>query len=118
MADDSAWLGVRVVQGPNWSPSNGEYGGEGFVGTVVGMVGAQPGSIDQASSSAASGISIFSGVTVRWDTGATQRYEYGPNSTPDLRILDTAPAGESAWYCLRVLQIKFLKFFFRYTNNR
>lgn len=67
-------LGVRVVRGPDWE-WGGQDGGEGFVGTVVGL---EEGSGD---------------VLVQWDMGQRNKYRCGYTGKYDLRILDNAPAG-------------------------
>lgn len=72
----SASLGVRVVRGPDWEWGS-QDGGEGFVGTVVGVEELNRGH-----------------VLVQWDMG--QRYKYrcgGYARKYDLRILDNGTTG-------------------------
>lgn len=94
-------LGVRVVRGPDWEWDL-QDGGEGFVGTVVGVEEFDMGY-----------------VLVQWDMG--QRYKHrcgGYAGKYDLRILDNGTAGMSAsptssvlmWHTLVHTQILYLSF--------
>ena len=76
--------GLRVVRGPDWEGGN-EDGGEGYVGTVVAGAradgGAEEGRHDVA--------------TVQWDVGGERHvYRCGAEGKYDLRVIDSAPAGE------------------------
>ena len=76
--------GLRVVRGPDWEGGN-EDGGEGYVGTVVAGAradgGAEEGKHDVA--------------TVQWDVGGERHvYRCGAEGKYDLRVIDSAPAGE------------------------
>lgn len=74
-------LGVRVVRGPDWE-SDSQDGGEGFVGTVVGVEEFDMGC-----------------VLVQWDMGQRSKYRCGGYAGKyDLRILDNGPSGMSALY--------------------
>ena len=66
---------MRVVRGPDWERGD-EDGGEGFVGTVVGLEGGG------------------GTVTVQWDMGERNTYRCGRDNKFDLRILDSGPSGE------------------------
>ena len=66
--------GLRVVRGPNWKYQDHD-GGEGYVGTVVG--------IDTTQKKA----------EVQWDVGTRGEYRIGCDDCYDLRILDNAPIG-------------------------
>ena len=74
-------IGVRVVRGPAWSWGD-QDGGEGYVGTVV--------EVGQGGRS----------VVVRWDGGNRCRYRCGEEGKYDLRVFDSAPAGEYAYHTL------------------
>lgn len=65
-------VGTRVVRGPDWKWGR-QDGGEGHVGTVRSFE--SPGE-----------------VLVVWDNGTAANYRCSPSF--DLRILDSAPAGE------------------------
>ena len=67
-------LGVRVVRGPDWKWGR-QDGGEGFVGTVVGLE------------------EVCSEVVVQWDAGPRHRYRCGFGGIYDIRVIDNAPAG-------------------------
>ena len=67
-------LGLRVVRGPDWEWGD-QDGGEGYVGTVVGLEGGG------------------GAVVVQWDTGQRCRYRCGEQGKYDLRILDSGPSG-------------------------
>ena len=76
-------VGVRVIRGPDWRWGQ-QDGGEGHVGTVAEVVGSQ-GRDGEAPDS----------VVVQWDTGGRCKYRCGGKEGKyDLRIVDTAPAGE------------------------
>ena len=81
-------VGVRVVRGPNWTWGE-QDGGEGHVGTVAEVLKSDrsAGAVDQG----CSGPCI---VTVQWDCGNRCRYRCGVGDRYDLRVLDSAPAGE------------------------
>jgi E3 ubiquitin-protein ligase mind-bomb len=67
--------GQRVIRGPDWQWGE-QDGGEGHVGTVTVVLGAE-------------GM-----VVVQWDVGARCKYRCGGGSGKyDLRLLDNAPAG-------------------------
>ena len=66
--------GLRVVRGPDWEWGD-QDGGEGYVGTVVGLEGGG------------------GAVVVQWDTGQRCRYRCGEQGKYDLRILDSEPSG-------------------------
>ena len=68
-------LGLRVVRGPDWKGGD-EDGGEGFVGTVVGLE--EGGGM----------------VSVQWDMGQRNTYHCGRDNKFHLRILDSGPSGE------------------------
>jgi len=68
-------VGLRVVRGPDWSWGD-QDGGDGHVGTVV--------EVGQDGRS----------VVVQWDCGNRCRYRCGEEGKYDLRVLDSAPAGE------------------------
>jgi E3 ubiquitin-protein ligase mind-bomb len=67
--------GSRVVRGPDWKWVD-QDAGEGGVGTII--------AIDVASKR----------VTVLWDNGNQSDYRAGYQGCFDLRILDSAPAGQ------------------------
>ena len=67
-------LGVRVVRGPDWEWGD-QDGGEGFVGTVAGLVEGG----DQ--------------VVVQWDMGNRCMYRCGADGKFDLRVLDSGQTG-------------------------
>ncbi len=69
-------VGLRVVRGPDWKWGE-QDGGEGHLGTVAEM---------EAEGSS---------VVVQWDCGFRCRYRCGGQEGRfDLRVYDTAPAGE------------------------
>ena len=76
-------LGLRVVRGPDWSWGD-QDGGEGHVGTVVEVEEGQT----------LKGSTISKSVMVQWDSGGRCRYRCCEGMY-DLRVFDTAPAGES-----------------------
>ena len=68
-------VGCRVIRGPDWQWGE-QDGGEGRVGTVAEVLdGAQE-------------------VVVLWDLGGRCKYRSGEGGQHDLRLLDSAPAGE------------------------
>ena len=71
----SVAVGFRVVRGPAWSWED-QDGGEGYVGTVV--------EVEEGGRS----------VVVQWDCGNRCRYRCGEEGKYDLRVFDSAPAGE------------------------
>lgn len=71
--------GLRVVRGPDWEYGD-QDGGEGYVGTVVGV--SQP--TDEAGRS----------VMVQWDGGGKGRYRCGLEDRYELRVFDSAPVGK------------------------
>ena len=79
-------VGLRVVRGPDWERGErgDEDGGEGFVGTVVAggrADGSEEGRHDVA--------------TVQWDVRRERHsYRCGAQGKYDLRVLDSAPAGQ------------------------
>ena len=80
-----ATKGLRVVRGPDWMWGD-EDGGEGHVGTVVDVERPDPTSLK--------GNSAPKSVTVQWDCGTRSRYSCGSGEKYDLKVLDSAPAGE------------------------
>ena len=71
-------VGCRVIRGPDWQWGE-QDGGEGRVGTVAEVLdGAQE-------------------VVVLWDLGGRCKYRCGEGGQHDLRLLDSAPAGECNW---------------------
>ena len=80
-------VGTRVVRGPDWTWGD-QDGGEGHVGTVAEVLRAdRPGVVDQG----CPGPCV---VTVQWDCGNRCRYRCGVGDRYDLRVIDSAPAGE------------------------
>ena len=88
------------MRGPDWSCGD-QDGGEGHVGTVVEVDG--------------EGRSVM----VQWDCGGRHRYRCGAEGKYDLRVFDSAPAGESSiitpnrsnlWICITVFQVRILNF--------
>ena len=76
-------LGTRVVRGPDWNLTNDEGdGGEGFVGTVVG-IGGKSCSLPER------------WVSIQWDSGMRQMHRVGHDRAHDLRVLDSAPTGKT-----------------------
>ena len=73
-------LGLRVVRGPDWDWGERD-GGEGHVGTVI-VVDAVVSNVQGRS------------VVVQWDCGEKCRHMCGVDGKYDLRVLDSAPAGE------------------------
>ena len=71
--------GLRVVRGPDWIWGD-QDGGEGGVGTIVGIGG--DGDIHDGT------------VVVYWDTGKLANYRAGYDRKYDLLVLDSAPAGK------------------------
>ena len=69
-------LGLRLVRGPDWCWED-QDGGEGSVGTLV--------EVGEGGRSA----------LVQWDGGTRGRYRCGEDGKFDLRVLDTAPTGET-----------------------
>ena len=79
-------LGLRVVRGPNWAWGE-QDGGEGHVGTVAEVLRAdRPGEPRSSSGPCV--------VTVQWDCGNRCRYRCGVGDRYDLKVMDSAPAGE------------------------
>ena len=77
-------VGWRVIRGPDWQWGE-QDGGEGCVGTVAEVLdGAQE-------------------VVVLWDLGGRCKYRCGEGGQHDLRLLDSAPAGEWRWRSPSVL---------------
>ena len=76
-------VGLRVVRGPDWESGN-QDGGEGHVGTVVEV------------ESTTSDQSVGQSVVIQWDCGERSTYRCGLEGKYDLRVLDSAPTGESA----------------------
>ena len=77
-------VGTRVVRGPDWTWGE-QDGGEGHVGTVAEVL--KGGEVNQG----CSGPCV---VTVQWDCGNRCRYRCGVGDRYDLRVIDSAPAGE------------------------
>ena len=76
-------IGLRVVRGRDWERGN-EDGGEGYVGTVV-AGGRAEGAEEERHDVA----------TVQWDVGGERQvYRCGARGKYDLRVMDSAPAGE------------------------
>ena len=88
-------VGTRVVRGPNWTWGE-QDGGEGHVGTVAEVLKAD------RSGEVVGGCSGPCVVTVQWDCGNRCRYRCGVGDRYDLRVIDSAPAGELTlslhWY--------------------
>ena len=81
-------MGFRVVRGPDWTWGE-QDGGEGHVGTVV-----------EIQSPEKQGQTLKTSLppcvaTVQWDGGNRCRYRCGIGSKYDLRVLDSAPAGQN-----------------------
>ena len=74
-------VGVRVVRGADWQWSD-QDGGEGTVGTVVELGG-------HGSSKSPDRTAV-----VVWDTAARANYRAGYDRKDDLRVIDSAPAGQ------------------------
>ncbi len=75
-------VGVRVIRGPDWCWGQ-QDGGESHVGTVAEVGGRGEGAEGPDS------------VIVQWDCGGRCEYRCGGKQDKyDLRIVDTAPAGE------------------------
>ena len=70
-------VALRVVRGPDWTWGD-QDGGEWHVGTVV----------------ESEQYKIGGSVVVQWDSGNRCRYRCGERGKFDLRVLDSAPAGE------------------------
>ena len=75
MACSTVTSGLRVVRGPDWEEGD-QDGGEGFVGTVVGLEG------------------DGGRVTIQWDMGQRNIYRCGHDNKFDLRLLDSGPASK------------------------
>ena len=75
-------VGLRVVRGPQWEWED-QDGGEGNVGTVV-------------ATEARSSRHRF--AVVQWDSGERFRYGCGADVRFELRVLDSAQAGEVAGF--------------------
>ena len=79
-------VGVRVVRGPNWIWGE-QDGGEGHVGTVAEvLIGGE------VNRQGCCGPCV---VSVQWDCGNRCRYRCGVGDRYDLRVIDSAPAGEA-----------------------
>lgn len=103
---------LRVVRGPDWEHGD-EDGGEGHVGTVVGVhwdrTASEPASSPETGSAERSvggcsteedqptagleGGKVHS-VTVQWDCGQRGSYKCGRDGKYELRIIDTAQTGD------------------------
>ena len=71
--------GMRVVRGPDWTHGNDD-GGEGYLGTVVGIPGRGP---------------SHGKVHVAWDHLAQEKtYFAGKDDKFEIRIFDIGPTGE------------------------
>jgi E3 ubiquitin-protein ligase mind-bomb len=79
-------IGIRVVRGLDWEWGD-QDGGEGSVGTIV-EVGGQGSNKNPAGT-----------VVVLWDSGIKANYRAGFGCKDDLRVLDSAPAGQPHVYC-------------------
>ena len=80
-------VGTRVLRGPDWTWGD-QDGGEGHVGTVAEVLRAdRAGLVD-------GGCPGPCVVTVQWDCGNRCRYRCGLGDSYDLRVIDSAPAGE------------------------
>ena len=82
MQDFNMLLGAWVVRGIDWSWGD-QDGSVGFVGTVV-----KP-------DSGGNDIIYDGTVFVQWDMGRLANYRVGRNNAFDLRLFETAAAGES-----------------------
>lgn len=69
-------VGLRVVRGPDWKWDN-QDGGEGHLGTVVGLSPTAPKRV----------------VVIQWDHGLKANYRMGAETAYDLRIFDNATCG-------------------------
>jgi hypothetical protein len=84
-----AELSLRVVRGWQWQPTRvDEDGGNGFVGTIVGVESQGPVTL----------------VTVFWDIGNKCTYSMTEECNNILRVFDNAPVGK---------HIYSISFFFR-----
>ena len=81
----SVQIGVRVVRGPDWSWED-QDGGEGSVGTLVGVKEFVPEEEE----------TFPSGTTVKvcWDISVLSNYRCGFDEKYDLRVFDNAQAGK------------------------
>lgn len=75
-------IGIRVIRGPHWRWAD-QDNGPGHVGTVVevGSAGVE-GSPERT-------------VVVIWDNGYKSNYRAGYQKAYDLKIVDSAPAGQA-----------------------
>ena len=80
-------VGTRVVRGPDWTWGD-QDGGEGHVGTVAEVLRADRGGLVDG------GCPGPCVATVQWDCGNRCRYRCGLGDSYDLRVIDSAPAGE------------------------
>ena len=71
----TAEAGMRVLRGPHWQGGDAD-GGEGHLGTIRELLG-------------------DGHVRVLWDNGQETTCKAGAGGKYELRILDTAPVGES-----------------------
>ena len=83
-------VGTRVVRGRDWTWGE-QDGGEGHVGTVAEVLRADLGGLVDG------GCPGPCVVTVQWDCGNRCRYRCGLGDTYDLRVIDSAPAGEYSY---------------------
>ena len=75
----TAEAGMRVLRGPDWQGGDAD-GGEGHLGTIRALLG-------------------DGRVRVLWDNGQETTCKAGADGKYELRILDTAPVGESRRGC-------------------
>ena len=82
-----AVVGLRVVRGPDWERDWEYDGGEGYLGTVVQLLNIQQ-DVDQLAASPKV-------VVVQWDAAYYYKcaYRCGAEGMFDLRVYDSAPAG-------------------------
>ena len=82
-------VGTRVVRGPDWTWGD-QDGGEGHVGTVAEVLRADcAGPVDSGDCPGPCVVTV-----PEWDCGNRCRYRCGVGDCYDLRVIDSAPAGE------------------------
>ena len=72
--------GMRVIRGPDWSHRN-QDGGRGHVGTVIGAKSTIHPNYSEGT------------AMVQWDNGDKGLYKTGLDKAFELRVYDSAPAG-------------------------
>ena len=87
------------MTGPDWLSSDGDESGKGQVGTIVGFPPEDEDDQAHNATGAAQDVDILVHVprkaTVEWDVGDAGTYCCGAEDKFELRILDTAPSGQS-----------------------